>query len=117
VDLTTWKEITWRQFGAAIDMLGNAIEACPDGVWSDRSQRPEFWYTVFHTLFFLDLYLSESDVGFSPPAPFTLDEIDVRGLLPARVYAKEELRQYLDHGRRKCRATLAATTTERASQR
>jgi len=50
-----WKNIIWRQFGASIDMLENALLACPDELWGDRSQRPEFWYVVYHTLFFLDL--------------------------------------------------------------
>ena len=53
-----WKRDVWRQFGAAIDMLDNAITACPDAVWDDRSRQPEFWYLAYHTLFFLDLYLS-----------------------------------------------------------
>src|SRR5438445_13680729 len=57
---TKWKAILWQQFGAAIDMLENALVACPDELWSDRSRHPEFWYLVFHTLFFLDLYLSGS---------------------------------------------------------
>ena len=25
-----WKAVLWQQFGAAIDALGNAIEACPE---------------------------------------------------------------------------------------
>jgi hypothetical protein len=111
------KEIIWQQFGAAVDMLENAVLACPDNLWVDRSQRPEFWYVVFHTLFFLDLYLSDSDVGFALPAPFTLDEMDERGLLPERVYTKDELRKYLEHGREKCRVTITAMTQERASLR
>jgi len=74
-----WREIVWQQFGAAIDMLENAVRACPDEVWSDRSRQPEFWYVVFHTLFFLDLCLSGSVEGFAPPAPFTLDELDPGG--------------------------------------
>jgi hypothetical protein len=101
---TNLKTIIWQQFGASIDMLENAMHACPETLWGDRSQRPEFWYVVFHTLFFLDLYLSDSDIGFSPPVPFTLDEMDERGILPERVYTKEELNKYLDHGRQKCRA-------------
>ncbi|MGA9120568.1 MAG: DinB family protein [Bacteroidota bacterium] len=112
-----WKSLIWRQFGAAIDMLENAMRACPEHLWGDRSQRPEFWYVAFHTLFFLDLYLSESDAGFHPPAPFTLDEMDERGLLPDRVYAKEELLKYLDHGRRKCRRTIDSLTDEMTSKR
>jgi uncharacterized damage-inducible protein DinB len=114
---TTWKTTLWHQFGAAIDMLENAVLACPDDLWGDRSQRPEFWYVAFHTLFYLDLYLSESDVGFAPPAPFTLDEMDERGLLPERVYTKVELQRYLEHGREKCHTTIAAMTEERANRR
>jgi hypothetical protein len=95
-------------------MLENGLVACPDELWSDRSRQPEYWYVVFHTLFFLDLYLSDSVEGFSPPAPFTLDELDPRGLLPERPYTKEELRTYLEHGRRKCRVTIAALTDERS---
>ncbi len=114
---TTWKAILWAQFGAAIDMLGNAVVACPDDFWSDRSRRPEFWYVVYHTLFYLDLYLSGSLDGFHPPPPFTLSETDPAGVLPERVYTKGELRTYLDHCRRKCRATIDALTDERSSER
>jgi hypothetical protein len=116
VDMT-WKAILWRQFGAAIDMLENGLVACPDQFWSDRSRRPEFWYVVYHTLFFLDLYLSGAVEGFSPPAPFTLDELDPRGVLPERVYTKDELQSYLEHGRRKCRAEIDSLTDERARER
>jgi hypothetical protein len=111
------KTIIWQQFGAAIDMLENAITACSDDVWGHHVQHSEFWYIVFHSLFFLDLYLSESDVGFAPPAPFTLDELDERGLLPERVYSKQELLTYLEYGREKCRLTIASMTEERAAQR
>lgn len=112
------KTAVWQQFGAAIDMLENAMRVCPDHVWGDRTLQPEFWYTAYHTLFYLDLYLSGTDAGFQPPEPFTLDELDERGLLPDRVYTKEELLRYLEHGRAKCRSTIAALaehTLERPS--
>jgi hypothetical protein len=114
---TTWKSVIWHQFGAAIDMLENALLACPDALWGERARKPEFWYVVFHTLFFLDLYLSDSDVGFAPPDPFTLDEMDPAGLLPERVYTKQELRTYLEHGRKKCRTAIGALTDEKMRQR
>ena len=114
---TMWRTIIWQQFGAAIDMLENALLACPDQLWSDRSQPLEFWYVFYHTLFWLDLYLSGSVEGFAPPAPFTLDELDPAGLLPERPYTKDELQTYLAHGRQKCRATLEALTDEQAGQR
>jgi hypothetical protein len=113
---TTWRAILWQQFGAAIDMLENALIACPDELWSDRSQRPEFWYLVYHTLFF-DLYLSDSVEGFAPPAPFTLEELDPAGVPPARLYTKDELQTYLEHGRKKCRVAIEALTDDDTRQR
>ncbi|MCJ7458391.1 MAG: DinB family protein [candidate division Zixibacteria bacterium] len=112
-----WKKVVWQQFGAAIDMLENALVACPDEVWSDRSRRPEFWYIVYHTLFWLDFNLSDSAKGFAPPAPFTLEEMDPAGIIPERPYTKDELQSYLEHGRNKCRRTIEALTDEKARQR
>jgi len=122
---TTWRASIWQQFGAAIATLENALRACPDALWrdrlwSDRSARPEFsefWYIVYHALFWLDLYLSGSVEGFAPPTPFTLDELDPAGLLPDRPYTKNELQTYLDHCRKKCHATIDALTDEQARQR
>jgi hypothetical protein len=114
---TAWKESIWRQFGAAIDMLDNALLACPDGLWADRLRRPDFWYLAYHTLFWLDLYLSGDVEGFTPPAPFTLEELDPAGLIPERPYTKDELRIYLRHGREKCRTTIDALTEEQTRRR
>ena len=111
-----WKEIVWRQLGGAVDMLRNAVEACPDELWGDRGRRPEFWHVAFHTLFFLDLYLSGTLEGFRPPEPFTLDELDPSGVMPERVYTKEELLDYLRHCREKSRAAVFGLTDERARE-
>lgn len=116
-----WNRILWDQLGASIDMLENAIAACPDQLWSDPAQKPEyrtheivgFWHVVYHTVFFLDLQLSLGVVeGFAPPAPFDLSELDPEGLLPERPYTKDEVRFYLHHCREKGRATFDAFTEE-----
>ncbi len=31
-----WKTALWRQFGAAIDMLENALVVCPTPLWKER---------------------------------------------------------------------------------
>src|SRR5690349_19275663 len=111
-----WKDVIWSQFGATIDMLENALLACPDELWTDRSEYQAFWYIVYHTLFWLDLYLSGSVEGFAPPAPFTLEELDPAGLIPPRPYTKDELHSYLKHCRQKCRTTIEALTDEKARQ-
>lgn len=113
----TLKTTLWGQFGASIDMLEAAVRACPEELWGDRARRPEFWYTAYHTLFWLDFYLTGEEEGFAPPPPFTLDEFDPSGVLPERVYTKQELLDYLAHGREKCRAVLSALTGEQAGRR
>jgi DinB superfamily len=100
-----------------VDMLENAIAACPNELWGDRSRKPEVWYSAYHTLFFLDLYASESVEAFVPPAPFTLSELDPAGVMPEAPYTMGELQTYLQYGRTKCRAAIEAMTDETARQR
>lgn len=33
-----WKKIIWSQFDAAIDMLENSIDACPEEIWDDGTR-------------------------------------------------------------------------------
>lgn len=108
------KNTLWHQFGASIDMLANAIAACPDELWDTELQ---FWYSGYHTLFFLDYYLSDDPKNFAPPAPFSLTELDPAGVMPERVYTKEELLTYLKFGKQKCHDVIMALTAERASKR
>lgn len=112
-----FRDALWRQLGAAVDMLENAIAACPEELWTAERQRgPAFWYLAYHTLFFLDLDLAPSPVGFAPPPPFTLDELDPAGVLPERPYTKPELLAYLEHGRRKARSVLSSLDEAAASR-
>ena len=111
-----WKKTIWQQFGAAIDMLQNAIEHCPDNLWGDRSKHHEFWYVTYHTLFWLDLYLSGAVEGYHPPEPYTLGELDPAGALPDRVYTRDEMKTYLHHCRKKCRERIDALNAEQADR-
>ena len=81
-----WNTALWQQFGATIDMLENALLACPSThwnghLWNDHSDHPQpseyaaFWYIAYHTLFWLDLYLTGSREDFAPPVPFTLESL------------------------------------------
>ena len=91
-----WKESLWQQFGAAIDYLADNVNTCPDALWRAElwetgDKKPEFaqfWYVVYHTLFWIDLYLTGAEEGFLPPPTFTLIEQDDDGPLPERVYTK-----------------------------
>ncbi len=119
-----WKEILWHQLGAAIETLENALNACPDELWQARLWReprlqPEFadfWYIIYHTIFWLDYYCSDSANGFTVPAPFTTSEL-VDAELPERVYTKQELQTYLEYARAKCHAKIESLAYENEPQR
>jgi hypothetical protein len=117
-------EMLWRQFGAAIDTLRDALRDCPDELWEKRlwEDRPDqwvaagfsaFWYLGYHALFWLDLYLTGAEEGFMPPPPFDLVEMEAGETLP-RTYSREELLGYLEYCRRKCQETISALSTEQA---
>ena len=119
-------QMLWRQFGAAIDMLGDTLRDCPDVLWEKRlwQDQPEqwvasgfatFWYLGYHTLFWLDLYLTGAEEGFAPPAPFDLVEMESGEALP-RTYTRAELLGYLDDCRRKCQETIVTMSTEQAQR-
>ena len=114
---TEWKQLIWGQLGGAIDMLENAILACPDELWQAGEPRRALWYLTFHTLFFLDLYTHGAVEGFAPPPPFTLDELDPAGVYPERVYSRDELGEYLIACRERCRSAIASLTPETAERR
>jgi hypothetical protein len=119
-------QMLWRQFGAAIDMFGDTLRGCPDDLWEQRlwKDQPDqwvaagfaaFWYLGYHTLFWLDLYLTGAEEGFAPPAPFDLVEMEANEVLP-RTYTRAELLGYLDYCRRKCEETIAALTSVEANR-
>jgi hypothetical protein len=115
---TNTKQALWEQFGAAIDTLENAMHACPDDLWYDRTTSyPEYWATVHHTLFWLDYYLTDPDEKFTPPSPIGLEELDPAGRLPEKPYTKEEMQTYLEYGRKKCRTTIETLTDEKANHK
>ncbi len=116
-----WKTALWQQFGATIDMLENALLACPDSLWnerlwSNRSGDPQppgaatFWSLTHHTLFWLDLYLTGSLEEFAPPTPFTQDTSGPSRILPEEPYTRDQLHAYLLHLRQKCQTTLLSVS-------
>lgn len=119
-------QMLWRQYEAAIDDLGAALRDCPDDLW-ERQLWPDepdqwvapgfssFWYVGYHTLFWIDLYLTGAEEGFAPPPPFDLVEMQDGETLP-RVYSRAELLDYLEICRSRCRETILAMTAEQARQ-
>jgi hypothetical protein len=119
-------QMLWRQWEVAIDSLRDALRDCPDSLWDKNlwDDQPDqwvaagfsaFWYLGYHTLFWLDLYLTGAEEGFQPPAPFDLVEMEANEALP-RTYTRHELLGYLEHCRRRAEETIMALSTEGANR-
>jgi len=112
---TTLKTGVWQQFGAAIDTLEDALNLCPDRLWtgvvwhdSEDAKYGQFWFIAYHTLYWTDTFLLGTSEGFRPPAPF------LHGKLPENPYTKDDVHGYLKQCRQKCKAVIEALTDETA---
>lgn len=112
------KDIIWQQLGASFDVLGDAIDACPDELWtatvysdSDDARYGEFWFVAFHALRWTDNYTEGVSVeDFQLPAPF------IKWALPNEPYKKSEVRTYFAACRQKGHDAIEGLTNERACQ-
>lgn len=121
---TNLKTSIWQQFGAAIDYLASNVRVYPEHLWQHtmwetgdkRAELAQPWYIAYHTVFWLNLYLTGTEDGFLPPPPFTLIEQDENGPIPERPYTKAEILDYLQRGRETCKATIESLTDEMAER-
>jgi hypothetical protein len=116
----TFQESLWKNFAAVIDMLKNIIVICPEKIW--REERKIF-YMTYHTMIFLDYYLTNPVKDFRPDLSFTIGDPDllpegaIDDVIPDRMYSKEELLAYVCSIREKCKKVVTQTSEEKFSQR
>lgn len=60
------KSVINSQFHAALDMLAQTIERCPERVWYDDAPRNKAWHIAYHALFYVHLYIQPSEADFVP---------------------------------------------------
>ncbi len=53
-----------RQYQAALKMLREAIELCPEELWLGAEYTNPFWRIVYHALFYTHLYVQPSEAEF-----------------------------------------------------
>jgi hypothetical protein len=102
-------EICRNEYRAVLQMLGDAIEACPETLWDQRADEPPFWQQAYHALWWLDFYISDSPQAFQhtsgvPGQAWELEQA------PEDAPPKEQLLDYLDRVAIKCEATLDRLT-------
>src|SRR5262249_55404391 len=92
-------------------MLNQCIAACPEEHWEGKIASGTFRWVAYHTLFFVDVYLSPSEEAFQ------LRDLHERGgnelgedVTPG--LSKQETLAYVPICRQKMLETLAAETAE-----
>ncbi len=113
------KKNLWEQFGASIDMLNNAIALWPESLWHTDKR---FFYMAYHTLFFLDYYLTFPPKDFAPILPSTITQADhappeaLDDVIPNAIFTKAELLDYLQTCRDRCHGLIASLTEEQLNE-
>lgn len=111
-----YKQVLWKNFAAAIDMLKEAIVLCPDDLWQAE---PKFFYLTYHTTVFLDYYLTYPVKDFVPALPYSITDADslpaeaVDDVIPDKFYSRQEVLDWLTAIREKCRKMTVLSTTDK----
>ena len=80
------RQSTLKQYRAALDMLRQAIDLCPDDLWLSSEYRNRFWHIAYHSLFYTHLYVQPSEADFRPYSK----HVPNSNYLGARPWAKDE---------------------------
>ncbi len=54
------------QYHAGLEMLRQAIDRCPDELWTAGGHPSQYWQIAYHALFFTHLYLQPDEKAFRP---------------------------------------------------
>ena len=61
-----FREVLKSQYHAALAMLRQAIERCPDALWASRDYHNPFWRIAYHVLYYTHLYIQPALADFRP---------------------------------------------------
>lgn len=112
VDL--YQKVVASQIAAALQMFEECITKCPSAHWDDPVGRYPFWMVAYHTLCWVDMYLSVNEGSWQPESgetglhPKGIGELHEE--YPSRRFDQAELIRYLEKCRIKLRTTMAAET-------
>ena len=60
------RQILKSQYHAALAMLREAVERCPDDLWTSPAHLNPCWQVAYHALFFTHLYAQTDEAAFRP---------------------------------------------------
>lgn len=115
----TFQQVVRSQFLAALAMLEECIDKCPAEHWAMPIAKYPFWQVAYHTLCFVDCYLSSSNESFKElvaarssqafnPQPRGMAELNDE--YPSRLFTRQELLAYCANCREKIDSVLTSET-------
>ncbi len=94
-----------RQYRAALQMMQQAIERCPEALWlASEGYACPYWRVVFHGLFFTHFYLQKDPDSMRRWAKHRGQLQDTCGPASTEPYTRAEMLEYLEF----CRGILDA---------
>ncbi len=114
--LETVRNLLTAQYHAALCTLDHCVEKCPDSSWNAPVARYPFCQVTFHTLFFLDYYLSQDEPSFLRQsfhlenASFFNDYEQLEYREPVELYERGDIIKYMSYCRQKVIDVLAEET-------
>jgi hypothetical protein len=54
------------QYHASLAMLDQAIDKCPESLWTAPEYRNQYWHIAYHTVFYTHFYLHPGEADFRP---------------------------------------------------
>lgn len=106
------------QMLAALASVGDHIELCPDDAWDRLVAKYTFNQTVFHTLFWSDVYLGRGydavreQAFHRENAAIFRDYDEFKKQPPSLAYTRGDMRLYVAHCREKAHQVIGAETAE-----
>lgn len=58
-------KILIAQYRAALEMLRQAIDRCPETIWDNHDTGASFWQIAYHAVFYTHLYIQDSQHTFT----------------------------------------------------
>lgn len=98
------------QFLAALAMLSQAVDQCPDDLWNSPAYQNAVWQVAYHALFYTHLYLQPSADVFVPwvKARWEYEQMEKRD----DPYSKSDIGEYLEYCREQVKLQVDALDLE-----
>jgi hypothetical protein len=115
---TILKSLLTNQFEAALCTLGLCIDRCPEDSWNAPVVNLKYCQVAFHTLFFVDYYLEQTDQTIRDQdfhrahADLFKDYEELEDRRQVNLYERDDIRLYLEHCRTKAVAVVNSETAE-----